>query len=613
MKDVLLSTSDLEGALRSLASITNKSTLLLATEHQIEFLKSQELLNEGKQEEAIEWLELVARKDVDSRSKQEAVFWLAEVKYQQGQSDVSESYYTKFLTFNSGNSQLNNRCHYGLGYIDFSQNEFDKALLHFSHIDQNYIDDKSWIDIQMRVGDCHLASNNYALSEMAYETAITSGKSDHEDYALYQLATIQGLRDKNIEKLILLERVIADHEGSAYMDDALYESGNALMKMGKPRDAIRSFQGVIDGFQNISTLVVPSLLKVGLISYNLGDNRQAADYYKNALAAEPSHTQKREALLALKEIYVNDLARPDVYLQLVEDYGDSDLQEIEKDSLTYASAKRQLTLRRYDRAVEAYTQYVEKYPNGVFIGQAHFELAECYLLEKSYDLSLQHFIRSCENSTMLNSNGCYKGAEIAYHYAQDFELAMELYTISETRARTTDEVTKSQLGVLKSAHRLENDSIRLEYGVQVLEKDKLSVNDQALAHYAIAKGTMALKDSALAIPHLNFVVKNASTEMAAECRYLIALLYFQNGEIEISATLCDEANKRNINYPYWVTKGLILYSDILTKSGDTYNSIAALQAVIENAEEFPELQNEAKTKIGTLRSKLNQQNKLERR
>ena len=72
------------------------------------------------------------------------------------------------------------------------------------------------------------------------------------------------------------------------------------------------------------------------------------------------------------------------------------------------------------------------------------------------------------------------------------------------------------------------------------------------------------------------------------------------------------ANRESSGYPYWVARSVILLSDILAEKGDLYNARAALEALLENYNEDPELVQTARTKLEQLETLISRGSRLDR-
>ena len=148
------------------------------------------------------------------------------------------------------------------------------------------------------------------------------------------------------------------------------------------------------------------------------------------------------------------------------------------------------------------------------------------------------------------------------------------------------------------------------YGRKVLDHTKLDQANAVLAHFCIATALKNRDQSTLAVNHYNFVTKHSSSKMAAESRYYLAEIYYNQKQYSLAEKICDKANKLNTNYPFWVAKGLILYSDILVEIDDLFNARAALEAVIEHFNDSNELLSIALAKREALDEIVNERNKL---
>ena len=62
-----------------------------------------------------------------------------------------------------------------------------------------------------------------------------------------------------------------------------------------------------------------------------------------------------------------------------------------QDSNAYKAALDLVVKRRYDDAIKRLNKYINVFPNGEYVGKAHYWLGEIYYLKKSYKKSLQAF------------------------------------------------------------------------------------------------------------------------------------------------------------------------------------------------------------------------------
>ena len=609
--DILINTNDHVSAYHTLQTIENKSPLLKEVEHQLILKMAHHRWRQDFREESLDLLLRAIDLTWHEPTSWMSLYWYGEYNYQTGQFKKAKAAFNQFL--GSGLDTIPKflaQASYALGYIELKEENYNKADTHFTEALRSGLDTVGHYDALVRLGDIHLKLNQYEEALTYYSQALDGFNSMQKDYALYQKAVSQGLNNEPFKKLITLESLIDLYSQSPFLDDALFEMAITLHKLGKEKDALSTFRYLVDEYEFESSLVVPSILRMGLISYNQGDLKQAADHYKNVFNYNPDASETSEALTALKEIYVNDLTRPDAYLAIVESLSDRSVEEASRDSLTYQAGLRQYELGNYPRAKQAFVKYLEEYPNGAFKAISTYQLAESALITKDYDTAAKYFSHSCEYGQIEPGQSCYDAAEILFHYHQNYDSALVYYITSEKVMEGKDDRTSALLGILHCARHLEKDSIMYRYSQKLLAIDKLSEEDKVFGHYCLGRSKIGLGSGDGAINDLNYVVKNGAGELAAESRYLIARQYYLNGEILIAERLCDEANKLNVNFPFWVAKGLVLYSDILYDMGEIYNARAALEAVIKNAGEFQEISALAEEKLNRLDQQLNENYKL---
>ena len=79
--------------------------------------------------------------------------------------------------------------------------------------------------------------------------------------------------------------------------------------------------------------------------------------------------------------------------------------------------------------------------------------------------------------------------------------------------------------------------------------------------------------------HLDFVVKESSTEEGAEAQYYRCKVYFNQGKLEEARTAVFGLSEDYASYEYWVVKGFVLLSDIYVAEEDYFQARATLQGV----------------------------------
>ena len=100
---------------------------------------------------------------------------------------------------------------------------------------------------------------------------------------------------------------------------------------------------------------------------NLNDNRNALTYNKTLVDKAPAAQQARDAMLAVKGIYV-DMNDVDGYFAFAQKSGiETDTGIVARDSLSFVAAERlHMTSSSRDAIIGSWKDYLQKFPRGAY-------------------------------------------------------------------------------------------------------------------------------------------------------------------------------------------------------------------------------------------------------
>jgi TolA-binding protein len=466
-------------------------------------------------------------------------------------------------------------------------------------------------DATLRAGDCLFKRNKYRDAVKFYDDAIHS-KFPGFQYALFQKAIIEGLRGNTTDKLLVLESLISKYPRSEYADDAIFQLGTTYQEINKPARATDALKRLVTDYPN-SGLVNNALLRLGLVAYNSGNPQAAIDYYKQVFSHSPEPGEADAAMTALREIYIKDMGDSDAFAAFLETVPGYKLDNIGRDTLAFDAAETAYESGNYERAVTSFTDYVRKFPNGVKILLARYHRAESYAVLKQYAQALKDY-----DWIIGKGPGKYfvdalkKGAAIAYHFEKDFRKAYDYYSQFESLATSMQDRFEAQLGSMRSAYRLGDEAAVQSSARKVANNPSASDEQVATAEFYLAKIAFDKEDYNLAMQSFQQVLKLSDNEQTAEARYLIAMIYYQQRDLEKAKQQCLDNNNENSGYPYWVGKSLLLLSDVFAEQGDLFSAKTVLEALIENYEtQDDDILPTARQKLDTLNQKAAGSSRLE--
>ncbi len=630
---ILTNTADYALAVRELEAMPSLSPTLREAYQKVCLYRGEQLLQEGKTEEAMAMLDKSLKYPVDPGIEARACFWKGESAHQAGQYEQSIGWYDRYsraaaaLTTSPPKgtplpyhvdlpvAQYNQGYNYlRLQQYEEAQKQFDRCVANLQEYRKlpgqpAFIKTQLYPDAVLRAGDCAFKRGQYAKANEYYDESI---RQDYQgsDYAEYQNGIIKGLQQKPEEKISLLSALVRTQPQSVWADDALFQIGVTYQELNQVPKAIETFERITKEYKQ-SVLFQPALLRLGLLSYNTAQYEASLQYYQSIFRYQPDPETSREAMAAIQEIYVNELDKPAAYFEFAATVPGFAVTGTAKDSILYNAAENHYAQGEYGKAVESFEKYITDNPKGLYTLKATYLRAECLTLLKRYEEALTGYegvIRQGQSSFLPSS--LYKAAAIAYNQKQDMDRAFTYYTAYIPLAQDDELQYDAILGALRAAYRLNKPEDVYAMASRVFTHARATEDHKALAHYYMARIAYDHNSLDKALEDFNEVVRVNSAELAAESRYYIASIYHQRGLPEIAAKLAEEAARANVGYPLWVAKSLVLLSDILFQQKDYLNARAILEAVIENYQGDEVITKEANEKLAKVKTAEENQSRI---
>jgi len=601
MSEVFLNTRDYDRAVSSLEQVKKRTARLDATYQQVAFLRGLQLYQNRQREEARRYFNKSLEYPIDKKTALLCSFWLGSISHDAGEYVISKQHMSSFFSAAKPyaaelpeESNLN-MCNYIQGYNNLKLKDFKAANINFraavdgfkkSGTKNEQIRSAVLGDAVVRAGDCYFKTNQYPDALAMYDEAVRK-KYEGYEYAIYQKAIIKGLQGNKQEKTIALESLVEDYPNSRYTDEALFQLGDTYFELERYDKAIVPFRRIVSDFRGKSTLVNPALLKLGLISVNQGSSRVAIDYYKQIFAGNPEPEECKQALDALREIYVKDLGDPEGYNRFVETVpncgGMKPGQGSTGEATAFESAEYQYNQARYDKAIELFTSYLSKYPSGSNGLAAYFLRGESYAALRQFEKAQKDYAAVIgKGSSKYYPKAAEKAALIALNTTKDYGLAFEYARKWEDAAVTENSRFEAQLVALEAAYRTTNSISVGEYANKI-NKSKLANQEHlAIANFYSGKIAYDKGDYARGFAALKSVTENSTTELMAESYHYLCQILYRQRKYADAEEMITEANKASAGYDDWIARNLILLSDVYADQGDKISAQAALESILEN-------------------------------
>jgi tetratricopeptide (TPR) repeat protein len=607
---ILMETRDYDFAIATLTSISNPSPILREAYQMATYSKGIQHYNEKEFSLAKEFFSKSLNYPISNDLKAKTFFWQGQISAIEGLYSKSTQALNAFLTLektiqNFSEPRLKTYAHYILGYNHLKSNNYALAKSYFQttiseirsfpDLNKEFTKEIVLPDAQLRLGDCYFKEKNYEKATFHYQEIIEKNARG-KAYAIFQKAMIKGLQGKEVDKIVLLEQLLKTQPTLEFADEALMEISNTYLSLEKFQQAAAPLVQLVKNHRNQSPYINRAYLQLGLIAYNQGDDESALKYYKEVYNYNPSAEESQEALKGIEEILLDKKANPSEYIRFLESLPGLTLSNRQKDSLNYKSAINQYENGEWVLALNSFENYIQQYPNGLFIMDALYLTAESHLLLNNYNAALAYYEKIIDKGpSQFYEPASEKSAIIVSTYpaALDWEKALLYYSILDQIASNPEKRYKAKVGALKAAYEVQSLNQVIEYAQKLIESPNNLPRDLANAYFLRGKMQFNFQKYDAALEDFNQLIKMDNTEKAAEARYLICELYFQRKDYETAEILINNANKESVSYPYWIAKSLLLYSKILTIKGDYFNALAAVEAVIENFREDKDLLEQA--------------------
>ncbi len=616
LSKIFLSTKDYDKAMEVMGNMPNKTPSISEAYQKVSFLKGIELFNDNNYEDSKKYLNQSIENSVNDNLKAQAVYQLGEMAHIEKDYEESASKFLQYNALAKTNPNLPQESSvymsdYILGYNYLKLKNYQFAGIHFDNAVNGMIDnwgnitskdikERIFPDAILRTGDSHFNKNDYKKALKYYQTSIEY-KYSGNDYALFQKARILGVQGHKIDQIVALETLINENPNSTYADDALYLLGKTYFSEGNYDKAEVAVYDLVTKYSDKSNLINKGYLLLGLINYNQNESDNALKYYEAASTNNPSEGELNTALQSIQEIYV-DQNNPEGFIDFKERILGQKVSDDTKENLVFKAGELQYEASNYPNAINGYTKYINKYPTGKYILQAHFNRAECNLIQNKYNEALPdyEFVISKGNSNWYEKS-LKKASNISYNYIENFEKSYNYFAALTKVASDSDTKLNADLGALRSAYRIGLTDGIYSSADLVLQNNEATEAQKSTAHFFKAKTAMQLDDYNIALEHFRESARESNVQ-GAESRYQISYIYYLQQELNIARKLCMSHLKTSKNYERWVAKGLLLLSDISFEQGDLFNARAALETLIENykSENNPEIISEAKEKLSLI-------------
>ena len=600
--EVYMNTRSYMAALNSIAKISRPGNRILEAKQKLLFRLGTQAFAQAAFENAIEYFsQSLQLGRYNQQTQADAYYWRGESKYRLEQYGAAASDYRQYLEFAPDRRSTEyGLALYNLGYTAFKQKQYDKALIWFTRCAESGIrlENDVVADVYNRMGDCNFYARRFDAADAQYAQA--SGYSmSLSDYSLFQQSIIKGLQREYGKKIELLNRLITGFPESQYLDDALYEQGRAFVQLEDNDNAVKRYSLLVQRYPE-SPLSRRAANEIGLLYYQNDKYNEAIAAYKKVISTYPGSEEARLAQRDLKSIYI-DLNRVDDYMAFVSTIpGGANFDVNERDSLTYVAAERVYMRGNITEAKNSFVRYLQSFPQGPFSVDAHYYLGLIDYNEKNYTGAVSHLDKVIEYpDNKFSGEAMAMCADIAYR-EKEYEKSLGLYKRMADRAVSQEERVTARTGAMRSAWMVKDYQEIISVASGLIAESKLAPELANEAHCYRAKALLAEGQNKEAAGDLAVLAKDTRNVYGAEAKYLLAQLYFDNGETGKAEKEVLDYIEVSTPHAYWLARSFVLLSDVYMKLGRNLDAKQYLLSLQQNYQADDDIAEMIETRLAKL-------------
>ncbi len=566
-------------AIDYIESLPNRTTGVERAYQKATMLKGMEFFNKEDYPAAIQFFEKSLQYSTDKDYLAEASFWCGEAYSIGKQYDQAAKKYLKVLDA-SDDAELKLKARYGLGYAYFNLKQYDQALFSFKEfVVKSKPGQQNLADGTLRLADCYYVAKSYSDALVYYRKAISLNSADN-DYAHFQSGILFGILRKYPEGKTELSLTVRDYPNSSFVDEAKFQLAQQEFEQGHYQEAVNGYSGLITS--NPSSRFVPyAYVRRAASNYNLKEYNKTAQDYITVLENYGDHPVAKDVLLPLQEA-LNLASRSDEFSKYLALYKNTNPDAKGVETVEFEAAKNLYFNQDYANAIKNLDSYIKAYPQSARLSEAKYYEAESFYRIKDFTKALAVYNDLTTDKTFsMASKVTGRVAELEFKQ-NHFDKAIPFFQTLSREALNKKEQSNAWSGLMESYYSLNQYDSTEKYARIILEKGSVNAGAQNKASLFLGKAAMGKGDYETAKDELLTTINAAQDENGAEAKYRLAEIFFKTKEYKQCYETLLSLNTDFSSYTEWVGKSYLLIADYFLATGDTFQTRATLQSLIDN-------------------------------
>ena len=580
--NVYTNTSNFAKALESLDKLQSKDNKLKSVYQTVAFNYGVELYQKNTWTEAKKAFELVSRYPIDPEMVALSIYWIADIHFRSNNIDAAIASYRTFLVSPASNS-LNEKTdvYYNLGYAYLIKDQLKESINSFRiYLQSSPKNKEKKLDACFRIADCYYLNREDNLLSIQYYNEALKMNTALNDKALYYLAKSYGYNGQLEEKITTLKELIRNYSSSKYLINGTYELARAYVSTAEYDEALILYKSYVTEYPRAINLI-DARFGIADLYYKKWDYSQAEiEYIKILNEFEKVRDVCEKAVKGLVDVYAAQKS-PEKAADIADRYPCANISKDEKENLFYNPALQSYMDSSYSEAISKFSTYLTKFPNGRFVNETFYFLGNSFYKTKDTLNAIKYFEQFLETTSNIYSESAASRTAAYYYSNQNYDLAYKYYEKLDQLASKPTTIFSAKLGLMRCAFLTEDFIKSKMYSKFVLETAGITNQQKTEGEYSLGMSNYNLMNFEEAKVSLEWLVKNTTTSIGSEAKFILAEIYFKQEKYGQAETEIKSLLKMKPSYNYWVAKGLILQSRIMIKNNDLFQAEQNLKSVLD--------------------------------
>jgi tetratricopeptide (TPR) repeat protein len=557
------------------------------------FYYGTRLFDRERYQEADVYFEKAAQNDYDKNMALSAQYWLGESRFRQQAYDASLKAFRTYLQMPQVKKhEYYLMAIYGIAWNHFKKKEYSQALKQFdSFINQSSrsAEPKNLVDAYLRAGDCLFLQRQYGKANTYYQRVIDFNYT-YVDYAMYQIAESQYRQREYQQSVQEFDKLITRYKRSELRDDALDRVSEIYATWIKDYEKADQYAKMLVEEYPKSPLAGAGYNRRALAAYYRNDLDGAIKYFKKVV--EDYGFDKESAQTALENL--SAMIDPAEYDKIFKAYKEKNPEVNFNAELLYNTGMDRYYAGSYTSAINQFTEYIDGYPNApnyhealVFRARAHQQLGQS---DKALDDYSKVFNTKPKNN--FTNVALLEAAEIKVDQ-QNFEAALQLYTLLEQTAEKLENRTEAAFGIAKCHLALGNYADAERVMQPIASNPQQQTLTQERAQVQIGNAQYGQKRLEAAFQTFKKVESENKTELGAESQYMITRILYDQGKFQETRESGLYLQNTYPTYNRWKAQAFLVVARADYALGDNFQAKGVLESLISNSE-FPDITRQAR-------------------